>query len=116
MVEWQQVLDQFSTDEKRWYYDTYHAADYGLTPSEVRVYLNHSLTHTNGKLVQSVRYDLAGAPINFKFFSYTAEGFLKWEIDQFNYNGISTNFPGLAVRIDYPRYNRLGNVQLQKMD
>ncbi len=116
MVEWQQVLDQFSTDEKRWYYDTYHAADYGLTPSEVRVYLNHSLTHTNGKLVQSVSYDLAGAPINFKFLSYTAEGFLKWEIDQFNYNGISTNFPGLAVRIDYPRYNRLGNVQLQNVD
>ncbi|MEO1413570.1 MAG: hypothetical protein AAFW73_27095, partial [Bacteroidota bacterium] len=116
MTLWADVLANQSIPEKRWYYDDYNPADYNLTSTETRLYLNNSLSHTQGKLVQSVSYNLAGAPIQFKFLSYNDDGFLKWEIEQFNYNGITAAYPGLTSRIDYPLYNRQGSVVMQNID
>ncbi len=116
MSDWLYAVTNSSTPEKRWHYDDFFAADYQMTTTETRNYLNNSLSNTTGKLVQTTSYNLAGNPIQFKFLSYNDDGFLKWEIEQFNYNGISANYPGLTTRMDYPRYNRQGSVITQNID
>jgi RHS repeat-associated protein len=99
--------------EKRWMYDTYDPS-FNYAPNALE-YLNNSLSNTKGNLVQTVSYNLADDPIEFKFLSYNNDGFLKWEMTQFNQNGMS-NGTGMVIRIDYPEYNLQGSNLLQNID
>jgi YD repeat-containing protein len=102
--------------EKRWFYNSYNLGNTNDISGGALPYLDYSLSGARGKLVQSTSYSQHGKPIEFHFYSYNSDGFLKWEISQFNYNGIRFSQKGMAHRIDYRSYNRQGSVMLQEVD
>ncbi|NJN77201.1 MAG: hypothetical protein HC803_01795, partial [Saprospiraceae bacterium] len=105
-----------ATPEKAWIYeDNINFTDASFIEN-ARIYLQNSLTNYKGQVTQTISYDLFGAPIEYRFFSYNDRGQLKWEITQFNNNGISNKGKGLMTRIDYPKYNLRGSLQTMNVD
>ncbi|MFK8100946.1 MAG: RHS repeat-associated core domain-containing protein [Saprospiraceae bacterium] len=101
--------------EKTWSYEDYDANSPNIA-GNAQNYLDNSITYAKGKVVQTTSYDLTGNPIEYRFVSYTKDGFLKWEINQFNQNGLQSGGPGILTRIDYPFYNLQGNYKVQNVD
>ncbi len=54
--------------------------------------------------------------IQVKYYSYNDEGQIKWELQQFNHNGITATDKGILMRIDYPDYDFAGNLLTQNID
>lgn len=79
---------------------------------------NFPLSNTLGRLTTSIAYNAAGDPIQYKYFSYRADGLLDKELHQFNEEGITLGAASKVVRIEYPNYSHTGklltkNVYLQ---
>lgn len=102
--------------EKEWFYDNYDNSRVQTYASNVQQYLNNSFTKAKGRLAQTISYDNIGQPVDMRFFSYNNDGFMKWEMQQFNQNGIAATDKGRVIRIDYPKYNRQGGVLVQNID
>jgi len=114
-VNWN-ALVQGAIPEKKWVYENYDSSIPGIA-SDAQIYLQNSMTNTKGRVVQTISYELdEETPIEMRFFSYNNDGFLKWEMNQFNYNGIGQSGEGLLVRIDYPDYNLQGGYEKQNID
>ena len=115
------IIQDGGTTEKEWFYDDYDKSRTTLYANNVKHYLANSLAKTKGRLVQTVSYSKAGQAVDMRFFSYNNDGFMKWEMQQFNQNGIAAdnengNNRGRVIRIDYPKYNRQGGVLVQNVD
>lgn len=105
--------------EKRWSYDNYNEAlSLNLATTNIQNYLNTSGTNLLGRLVATWSYNTAAAPkpVEIRYFSYTDDGFVKWEINQFNYNGITPSAKGITMRFDFQQYTRTGNVERLDID
>ena len=114
-VNWNALI-QGAIPEKKWFYENYNSSIPGIA-NDAQIYLQNSMTNTKGRVVQTISYELdEETPIEMRFFSYNNDGFLKWEMNQFNYNGIGTSGEGLLVRIDYPTYNLQGGYEKQNID
>jgi len=121
----------FVNFEKCFYYgDEFNATDASISP-EAQAKLN-DLNNEKGQLTHSVSYNDVGEPIEYRFMSYNEEGYLDWEIIQFNAGGISApgNGPppppdgrelmpapyGNTSIIDLPNYNLQGSLMTQNVD
>ncbi|MEM1322811.1 MAG: RHS repeat-associated core domain-containing protein [Bacteroidota bacterium] len=109
--------------EKRWFYhDTYNdgtpddPALVALFEPNASSHLLGDVTYSEGRLTLAISYDLLGKPVEMRSFSYDEDGFMKWEMSQFNYLGITASSPGHSVKIDYPLYDFLGNNRQQYVD
>ena len=96
-------------NEKRWVYNDFDPATFSLTPTNIHDYLNHSITHAHGKLVQTISYDLNGDPINFKFLSKIFKFLPKMDDDVIY-------FPGSECYMPYdPAEFEFNIVEIEKM-
>ncbi len=102
-----------SSREIEWFYNTYDDSRWNDYTINAQEYLENSLKSTRGRLVQTVSYDLDGEEVEYNFFSYTPEGFIKWEMLQFMGNATGK---GLLSRIDYPSINLLGSPKIKNVD
>jgi len=102
--------------EKEWFYEEYNNDIATSLHPGVKLYADFSISNSKGRLAQTTSFDPIGKPIEFKLVSYNNDGFLKWEIVQFNEGGIGPGAYGLAVRIDYPKYNLQGRHKIQNID
>ncbi len=103
--------------EKQWYYNTVQSTlltTYGTT--NIQNYVNNGTTFSLGKPTMIMTYGSAGTLNEIRYLSYTAEGFLKWEINQFNFNNLTSLSKGMALAILYPEYNLAGSVKTQNID
>ncbi|MEM1322226.1 MAG: RHS repeat-associated core domain-containing protein [Bacteroidota bacterium] len=96
--------------EKQWFYEDFNAADAPSLAANALSYVNN-IQHAKGRIAQTISYDLDGLPIEFRFLSYNPEGFLDWEMMQFNAQGIAAGAAGRLVRITYPVYNLQGSYE-----
>ncbi|MEL6866492.1 MAG: hypothetical protein AAFP19_18850, partial [Bacteroidota bacterium] len=98
--------------EKIWLYSAYDNGQYiGDYDDNALLYLNNSLSYALGRLVQAISFDhKEGDVIEHRFYSYTKEGFLKWEMSQLKQP------QNLLTRIDYRDYNRQGSFAKQQVD
>ncbi len=120
-LDWENPILQASSvdeeiDEKRWYYGNNFNKTHNSILPQAKTYLQYSLTGHLGLPTHTISYNLEGNPVEYKFYSYNTEGQLKWEINQFNQNGIAAAQPGLMVRIDYPEYSLQGQLKTQNID
>ena len=105
------------TVEKEWFYGSNSFSKNNSTfLTQTRNYLNNSLSNAKGNLTHTISYNLSGLPIEYRFMSYTDDGYAKWELTQFSQTGITTATPGFAVRADFAEYGLQGNLRTQNMD
>ncbi|HNU34419.1 MAG TPA: RHS repeat-associated core domain-containing protein [Bacteroidia bacterium] len=115
-----------SIPEKKWFYDIpnhdpltlkYHPA--------ARRYLQHSRTNLKGRLSHTISYNedkyaephqYYEKPVLYTFYSYNGDGDMKWEIQQFNPDGITDDNKGIPVRIDYFDYTLQGSLGTKNVD
>ena len=104
------LLDAISAIyEKQWFYNDYDQTNAGAYSGNAMDFLNN-ITNALGRLVQTISFDQLGAPIEFRWHSYTDDGFLKWEMMQLKQP------EDRLVRIDYPEYNLQGSYKIQNVD
>ncbi|MEO0778289.1 MAG: hypothetical protein AAF146_17100, partial [Bacteroidota bacterium] len=96
--------------EKRFFYTNYDEANAADLEANALDYLDNSLTHARGRLVQSISYDLEGNVVEHRFNSYNIDGFVKWEMMQLKIP------EERVVRIDYREHNLLGSPYKQNVD
>lgn len=106
--------------EKKWFYNetSLDPMDNTYLPN-VRQYLLYSRYNLKGKLSHTVTYnndDIEPVPVLYNFYSYKNDGNMRWEMQQFNPNGISTNARGFCARIDYKTYNLRGSIITKNFD
>lgn len=105
--------DEKTKNEKEWFYE-----NPDLTVplhSDVAEKVPTDIANKEGRLVHAISYDNDGVPVESKYFSYNGDGFLAWEISQFNADGISGG-GDKAVQITYPSYNLQGSYITQNVD
>lgn len=103
--------------EKKWFYNGYDGGSFSLFTTTVQNFLNaDNQFNCHGRVAQTVSYNLAGVPTQIQLLSYTPEGFVDWETQQFNQTGITTSSKGYVHFIDYPSYNRAGSLLTQNVD
>lgn len=100
--------------EKEWFYDS-HNANAPTHPEVSSIIAFGGITGEKGRLIHAMSYDNAGTPIESKYFSYNGDGFLKWEMSQFNAAGLSGS-GDKAIQIKYPAYNLQGSYIAQNVD
>ena len=95
--------------EKRFEYAEVDTNDHSIH-NNARVFITHSSENLRGKVARSIAYDNNGEPVQYSYFSYNDNGNLKWEMKQFNPNGIEQSNHGLLYRVDYKDYDYQGNL------
>ncbi|MBL7830716.1 MAG: RHS repeat protein, partial [Saprospiraceae bacterium] len=105
-----------STPEKRWRYNDYDMTLTSLYCGNALPYLNYSKSYTAGRLTQTTSYNNSGQPTEFTWYSYNADGFLKWEMKQMKESQITNTSKGLLTRIDYTQYTLDGKVLVKNID
>lgn len=103
--------------EKRWYYNTYDSGSNTLFETATQTLLSGGgQTNALGRLAQVVSYNLNAVPTNIQLLSYDNDGFVKWEVQQFNESGITVDGKGITTKIDYLEYNRAGSLIKENVD
>ncbi len=108
-----QASVEAGTLEKEWFFNIFDNTQ--PIHGEVLGYLLTGQTGVLGRLAHGISYDLLGNPIEFKFYSHNVDGFVSWEITQFNAIGLVGD-GDFAVMISYPKYNRQGSFITQNVD
>jgi RHS repeat-associated protein len=118
----QQSYDGYLTNatyatEKKWIYNAYDAGSTTLFATATNTLLTGGgQTNARGRLAQINSYNLAGVPVNIQLLSYTTDGFLGWEVQQFNELGITAANKGTTTKLDYLLYNRAGSLIKENVD
>ncbi|MCC6459489.1 MAG: RHS repeat-associated core domain-containing protein [Saprospiraceae bacterium] len=117
MAAYTPLWSNFYYYEKRWFFNTVQSSlvsTYATTNTQN--YVTNNTTYSLGKPTMLLTYGSAGSLVEIRYLSYNLDGFLKWEINQFNFNGLSTSAKGMVLAISYPDYNRQGSVLTQNID
>ncbi len=101
--------------EKRFFYgNDFDANEASISPIAQNKLGN--LDNEKGQVSHTISYDLQGNPIEYRFMSYNENGWLDWEIVQFNAEGLSLTSQGSTTIIDLPDYNLQGSLKTQNID
>jgi RHS repeat-associated protein len=102
--------------EKQTFYNNVDPWAWSFSPVNVQNFLSTSLSNVIGRPAMTMAYNILGQPVEAKYYSYNDDGFMKWELSQFNYNGITSGARGICLRIDYPSYNYQGSPKQVRVD
>jgi RHS repeat-associated protein len=102
--------------EKLWHYNNSSTWALGQVTNNVSRFLLYSQANLKGRLSDCISYDNNKQAIQYQFFSYNADGTMKWEIQDFNPNGFNLNSKGIVTKIDYAEYSYRGNLMTENID